>query len=229
MFSFVLAASFVLGAPAPQPELPIARLERYFARPKPNSPRFLDHGNLALAAFGGAPHRYRLELRVGLFDHVAVGVTSHWLPGQPWPLVWPVAAVAVWRGAMFELGGHYRPVLFPAVDRTQTFEPQAHFALASFTIGAGLFSAALDVGAANLRVPDLLAADPTTFRRETMFGGGFAVRVGNEWIGASAEALAAVGDDEVLLVFEAGVELRFDLLEPRRRSRVSTRSRAGAP
>lgn len=217
MHSLVIAASLVIGAPVDREHeaLPITRLERFFARPKPISPRFLDHGTLALAAFGGAPHRYRVELRTGLFDVVSVGVTAHWLPAQPWPRVWPVGALALWRGPLFEVGAHYRPVLFPAVDRSATFEPDAHFALASFTLGSGLFSAALDMGVANLRVPDLLADDPTRWRRESMFGGGFVVRVGNEWIGGSIDALAAVGDDEVLLVFEAGLELRFDLARAR--------------
>lgn len=217
MHSLVIAASLVIGAPLGEREsanadaLPITRLEQWFARPKPNSPRFLDHGTLALAAFGGAPHRYRVELRTGLFDVVSVGVTAHWLPGQAWPRVWPVAALALWRGALFEVGAHYRPVLFPPVDRSTTFEPDAHFALASFTLGSGLFSAGLDMGVANLRVPDLLAGDPTRSRRESMFGGGFVVRVGNERIGGSLDALAAVGDDEILLVLEAGVEIRFGL------------------
>jgi hypothetical protein len=221
MHSLVIAASLVIGAPVEHaserdPEaLPITRLERFFARPKPISPRFLDHGTLALAAFGGAPHRYRVELRTGLFDVVSVGVTAHWLPGQPWPRVWPVGALALWRSTLFEVGAHYRPVLFPAVDRSKTFEPDAHFALASFTLGSGLFAAGLDVGVANLRVPDLLSGDPTRSRRESMFGGGFVVRVGNEWIGGSLDALAAVGDDEVLLVLEAGLELRFDLARAR--------------
>jgi hypothetical protein len=213
MHSLVIAASLVIGAPlaSEREPLPITRLERWFARPKPISPHFLNHGTLALAAFGGAPHRYRVELRAGFFDVVSVGVTAHWLPGQSWPRVWPVAALALWRGPLFEVGAHYRPVLFPPVDRSTTFEPDAHFALASFTLGSGLFSAGLDMGVANLRVPDLLTSDPTRSRHESMFGGGFVVRVGNEWIGGSLDALAAVGDNEILLVIEAGVEVRFDL------------------
>ncbi|MFV8751102.1 hypothetical protein ACNOYE_11210 [Nannocystaceae bacterium ST9] len=220
MTFLVLAASLVLGAPA-QRELPIARLQRWLDRPTPISPRFLDHGQLELSLAGGTPHVYRLELRAGLFDVVSVGVTGHWLPGQPWPQLWPVGALALWRGRMFEIGGHYRPVLFPAVDRAAHFEPRAHFALASFTIGSGLFSAGLDVGAAHVRLPVADIGAPTLFVRETVFGGGFVVRVGNEWIGASADALAALGRDP-LLVFEVKLDVRFDLAMVARRRRDGT-------
>jgi hypothetical protein len=203
MTHLMLAVSLLLAGPA-------EGLEQWLARPKPNSPRFLDHATLELAVAGGAPHVYRLELRTGLFDVASFGVTGHWLPGQARPQLWPVGALALWRGRMIEFGVHYRPVLFPAIDRTLTFEPRAHFALASFTFGDGLFSAGLDVGAAHLRLPSVDTSEPTHFTRQTVFGGGFVVRVGNEWIGASADALAAVSPDP-LLVFEVKLDLRFDL------------------
>lgn len=208
MTLLLLAASLVLANPAEGE--PMTRLDHWLTRPKPNSPRFLDHGTLELALALGSPHVYRLELRTGLFDVASFGVTGHWLPGQPWPQLWPLGALALWRGRMSEFGVHYRPVLFPAVDRALTFEPRAHFALASFTIGSGLFSAGLDVGAAYVRLASVDANEPTHFDRQTVFGGGFVVRVGNEWIGASADALAAVSP-EPLLVFEAKLDLRFDL------------------
>src|SRR5262245_31462226 len=69
------------------------KLQAYLRRPMPRSARFLDHGVISLSGAGGAPHFYRLDLRVGLFDHVSVGATAHWLPGQPFPQVWPVGAI----------------------------------------------------------------------------------------------------------------------------------------
>lgn len=214
MSLLVLAASLVLAAPA-------ERLEHWLDRPKLDSPRFLDHGTLELALAGGTPHIYRLELRTGLFDVLSIGVTGHWLPGQPWPQLWPVGALALWRGRMIEFGAHYRPVLFPSVDRTLTFEPQAHFALANFTFGSGLFAAGLDIGAAHVRVAHVDLGEPTSFARQTVFGGGFVVRIGNEWIGASADALAAVSP-EPLLVFEVKLDVRFDLAMVARRNSDGT-------
>jgi hypothetical protein len=206
MSLLAIAATLVLAAP---PESS-AQFEEWLARPKLTSPRFLDHGTIELAIAAGAPHLYRLELRTGLFDVASLGVTGHWLPGQPWPQVWPVAALALWRGRMIEFGAHYRPALFPAIDRQLTFEPRAHFALASFTIGTDIFAAGLDVGVAHQRVAEADPSLTTVFTRQTVFGGGFVVRVGNEWIGASADALAAVSE-QPLLMFEVKLDLRFDL------------------
>ncbi len=197
---------------ATDPTMPLARLDRWLDRPAPPSARFLEHGVIELGIAGGTPHLYRLELLVGLFDVASVGVTAHWLPGQAWPQVWPIGALRFWHGRLYEIGAHYRPVLFPPVDESR-FTPQAHFALASFTLGDGWFTAALDAGAAHLRLPSFDPAKPTDFRRETVFGGGFVVRVGNEWIGLSADCLAAVHDDP-LLVFEAKLDLRWDLRRP---------------
>ncbi len=207
MTVLVLTASLVLAAPT---EGALAELQRWLERPTPISPRFLEHGTLELSLAGGTPHVYRLELRAGLFDVASFGVTGHWLPGQPWPQLWPVGALALWRGRMFEFGGHYRPVLFPAIDRATHFEPRAHFALASFTIGSGIFAAGLDFGAAHVRIPSVDPGALTQFTRQTVFGGGFVVRVGNEWIGASADALVALSPDP-LMVFEVKLDVRFDL------------------
>jgi hypothetical protein len=190
-------------------------------RPVPRSARFLDHGVISLAAAGGIPHRYRLDLRVGLFDHVSVGVTANWLPGQRAPQVWPVGAIAIWRwrgssGMGFEVGGHYRPVLYPPVDPELQFVPQTHFGLASVVVSSGPFSAGLDVGAAHTRIPVVDPADGLSFRRRAVFGGGVFARVGNRRVGLTADALAVLSPDP-LLVFELAVELRFGAFEERAR------------
>ncbi|MCA9700047.1 MAG: hypothetical protein KC431_21155 [Myxococcales bacterium] len=206
-------------APAQQEEPPAEPqgLERWLTRPLPASARFLDHGVIALTAAGGTPHRYRLDLRVGLLDVLSIGLTTHWLPGQRAPQVWPVAAVALWRGRIFEVGGHYRPVLYPPVDPLRHFVPQTHMALASFVLGAGWFSAGLDAGAAHTRVPLVDPNQRREFQRRTVFGGGVFARVGNRHWGVTADALAVLSPDP-LLVLEVAVDLRFSAFEKRPRT-----------
>jgi hypothetical protein len=208
----------------PSPPTPRARrggLRAYLSRPVPNSPRFLDHGVISVALAGGTPHLYRLDVRVGLFDHVSVGVTAHWLPGQATPQVWPVGALALWRwrspeGIGFEIGGHYRPVLYPPVDPTEHFVPDTQFALGSMVVASGLFSAGLDAGVAHTRLAVVDPEEPTRFRRRAVFGGGAFVRFGNRRVGLTADALAALRPDP-LLVFELALELRFGAFEERAR------------
>ena len=196
-----------------------ARLRAYLRRPVPLSARFLDHGDLAFGVAGGAPHLYRLDLRVGLFDHVSVGVTGHWLPGQRAPQVWPVGAIALWRWVGpsrvgFEVGGHYQPVLFPPVDPTARFVPQTHLALGSVVISAGPFSAGVDAGAAHTRIPVVDPSEPTAFRRRTVFGGGVFARVGTRRVGVTVDALTALSPAP-LLVFELAVDVRLGAFSER--------------
>jgi hypothetical protein len=191
----------------------------YVSRPVPRSARFLDHGDIAIAVAGGTPHVYRLDVRVGLFDHVSVGVTGHWLPGQRAPRVWPVGAIAFWRyqgvnQVGFEIGAHYRPVLYPPVDLTQTFEPMTQLALGSMVVSAGPFSAGLDVGAAHTRIASVDPAAPTSFTRRTVFGGGVFARIGSRRIGVTADALTALSPDP-LLVFEVLLDVRFGAFSER--------------
>jgi hypothetical protein len=196
------------------------QLRAYLRRPVPHSARFLDHGVIATRAAGGAPHLYRLDVQIGLFDHVSVGVTANWLPGMRAPQVWPVGAIALfrWVGASnvgVELGAHYRPVLFPPPADGQ-FARQTHLALASFVMSAGWFSAGLDAGAAHTRIPTVDPEDTASFRRRTVFGGGVFARVGNRRWGVTADALSALSPDP-LLVVEVGVDVRFGAFEERGR------------
>lgn len=195
------------------------RVRSYVSRPVPRSARFLDHGDLALGVAGGTPHYYRLDLRVGLFDHVSVGVTGHWLPGQRIPRAWPVGAITFWRHLGinqigFEIGAHYRPVLHPPVDVEQTFVPQTHFVLGTMVVSAGPFSAGLDAGAAHVRIAAVDPAAPTSFDRRTVFGGGVFARIGTRRIGVTADALAALGPDP-LLVFEIMLDVRLGAFSER--------------
>lgn len=195
------------------------RVRAYVSQPRPRSARFLDHGDIQIGVAGGTPHLYRLDLRVGLFDHVSVGVTGHWLPGQPAPRVWPIGAIAFWRylgvsQVGFEVGAHYRPVLYPPVDLEQTFVPQTQFALGTMVVSAGPFSAGLDVGAAHTRIPVTDPEAPTNFARRTVFGGGAFARIGTRRIGVSADMLAALSPDP-LLVFEVLLDVRFGAFSER--------------
>jgi hypothetical protein len=192
----------------------------YLRRPTPRSARFLDHGVLAVGVAGGTPHLYRLDLRVGLFDHLSLGLTGHWLPGQSAPQVWPVGAVALWRyvgpgHVGLEIGGHYRPVLYPPVDPDR-FVPMTHFALGSIVISSGPFSAGIDAGAAHSRFATVDPDDPLGFRPRTVFGGGVFARVGTRRAGLIFDALAALGP-RPLLVFEVAAEVRFGAFEKRPR------------
>jgi hypothetical protein len=209
----------------PERKPPGSELQAYLRRPVPRSARFLDHGVIALAGAVGAPHFYRLDLRVGLFDHVSVGVTAHWLPGQRAPQVWPVGSLALVRWMAptsnigVEVGGHYRPVLFPPIDfpgslEMGTFVPQTHLALGTVVLSSGWFSSGLDLGAAHTRIPVVDPNEPESFRRRVVFAGGPFVRAGNRRVGVTGEAIVVLSPTP-LLVVEVALELRFGAFEER--------------
>lgn len=209
------------GPPPRQGKPPGTELQTYLRRPVPRSARFLDHGVIAVAGAGGAPHLYRLDVRVGLFDHVSVGATAHWLPGQRAPQVWPVGAIALARWVApsnigVELGAHYRPVLFPPVEPPDmgSFVPQTHLALGTVVLSSGWFSSGLDLGAAHTRIPVVDPNDLESFRRRVVFAGGPFVRVGNRRLGVTGEAIVVLSP-EPLLVVEVALELRFGAFEQR--------------
>jgi hypothetical protein len=218
---FALALLVLTPASSPsQANPPGTELQAYLRRPVPRSARFLDHGVIAVAAAVGAPHFYRLDVRVGLFDHVSVGATAHWLPGQRAPQVWPVGAIALARWVSpsnigVELGAHYRPVLFPPVE-PESFVPQTHLALGTVVLSSGWFSSGLDLGAAHTRISVVDPNDVESFRRRVVFAGGPFVRVGNRRVGVTGEATVVLSP-EPLLVVEVALELRFGAFEERPR------------
>jgi hypothetical protein len=224
----LLALALISGSPGdPQAKPPGAELQAYLRRPVPRSARFLDHGVIAVAGAVGAPHFYRLDVRIGLFDHVSVGVTSHWLPGQRAPQVWPVGAIALARWVAptsnigVEVGAHYRPVLYPPVGTPGsldmgTFVPQTHLALASVVLSSGWFSSGLDLGAAHTRIPVVDPTDLESFRRRVVFAGGPFVRAGNRRVGVTGEAVVVMSP-EPLLIVEVALDVRFGAFEERPR------------
>lgn len=224
----LVALALLLGSPsspeptaaAAPPTTPGASLRAYLRRPLPRSARFVDHGVLALRTLAGSPHLYRLELQLGLFDHVSVGFTAHWVPGQRAPQVWPVGSLAIvrWQGKAaigVEIGARYEPVLYPPPG-PDAFTPRTHMALGSFVLSAGAFSAGLDLGAAHTRIALVDPADSASFRRRVVFAGGPFLRFGNRRAGFGIDAVAVLAPDP-LLVFELGVDLRFGAFEERGR------------
>lgn len=217
LFALALLA---LSPPQPPPQPPGTELQAYLRRPVPRSARFLDHGVIAVAGAGGGPHIYRLDVRVGLFDHVSIGATAHWLPGQRAPQVWPVGAIALARWVSpsnigVEIGTHYRPVLFPPVE-PGSFVPQTHLVLGSAVLSSGWFSSGLDLGAAHTRIAVVDPNDLESFRRRVVFAGGPFVRFGNRRVGVTGEAVVVLSPTP-LLVVEVALELRFGAFEERPR------------
>ena len=52
----------------------------------------------------GLPHVYRVGLRIGLLDHLTLGATIHWLPGEATPAWSPLVGVAFYRGRVLYVG-----------------------------------------------------------------------------------------------------------------------------
>jgi hypothetical protein len=187
------------------------------SQPRPHGPRFLDHGVLGVGVAGGFPHLYRVELRLGLLDHLTIGATAHWLPGQRRPGWSPVVSLAFVRTRRLEVGASYRQVLHPPprsdVDPTTPgFQPRTHYVLGSVTFSQAWFAAGFDVGVAHLRIAD--PSDPEAdelFVERTRLGGGLHVRAGTRRFGLTLQAQAPD------LSAEAVFDVRFGLFERRER------------
>lgn len=199
------------------------RLRGYLQRPVPWSARQLDHGVLQVGVAGGVPARYRVDLALGLLDHVTLGVTAHWLSGQKAPQVAPRAALAFYRHRIFELGSTYHQTLHPppredSETGERQFEKRTHWVLGHFTMSMSFFSAGFDAGVAHRRVvpsPDPTLA-PGVFARRIDVAGGVHLRIGTRRFGFTFQGLVA-GLDDTELTVEGLLDLRFGLFELRPR------------
>lgn len=182
------------------------------------SPRFLDHGILQVAVAGGTPHKYRVELGLGLFDHVSLGITGHWLPGQSAPKFSPKVAIAFWRWDWIAIGGHHFWTLYPPPVsdfdvETPSFQQSAMWFLGSMSFGQRWVSAGFDAGVVRVREDDP-SRDPgddllNPSRIRVRFGGGLFARVGTRRWGVTGQVLLPA------LTAEVALDVRFGLFERR--------------
>lgn len=199
----------------PDPER--SALGRHLSRPVGIDPRFLNHGVVQVGAGFGWPHVYRLQLGLGLLDHLAGGATLHWLPGQPHPRWAPWGSVAFWRARRWAVGAHYRQVLHPPPrepyvrpGRTPAFQERSHYVLATVSFSQAWWSAGGEMGAVQRRLATLDPADePNIYEEVWRFGGGVFLRFGTERWGITAQAHAPALSAELLFDVRLGAfELR---------------------
>lgn len=197
-------------------------LRRYLEREVARSHHFLDHGVLAPEVGLGSPHIYRVGLRIGLFDHLTLGATMHWLPGEQVPAWSPLVAVAFYRGRVLELGAHYSRLLYPPPvadldPETISFQRRADLLLGSLSLSQAWFSAGVDVGWARGLEADLLPEsgdelNQTPVRRDRL-AAGMHLRVGNRRWGVNGKL------SYPFLAAEVAIDLRFGLFERRPKAR----------
>lgn len=197
-----------------------ARRENYLTRPLAFSPHHLDHGVLRAALAGGWPHLWRVELALGLLDHLTVGATTHWLPGQSRPRFSAVVAVAFWRARRFEIGAHYFATLFPPPrddddPTTPSFQQRSDWLLGAVSFSQQWVTAGLDVGVVRgieedpARDPDAQNQNASVVRWRA--GTGLHLRAGTRRWGFTARALWPY------LHAELAFDVRFGLFERRPR------------
>jgi hypothetical protein len=195
-------------------------MRRYLTRELQFSSRFLDHGVLGVAIAGGYPHLYRVELAMGFLDHVTLGVTAHWLPGQSVPQWAPKAALAFWRGRGFEVGATYHQALYrpPVVDidpNTPSFQERDHWILSTVSFSHLWLSGGFDIGVVRgiEKHPGIEPPDPMTNASIVRWraGGGLHLRAGTRRWGFTANFLAP------RIYAELAFDLRFGLFEARPR------------
>lgn len=195
-------------------------LRRYLTREVPFSARFVDHGVLQVSAAGGWPHLYALRLHLGLFDHLVVGMQTHWLPEQRAPQISPEVSVAFVRMRRFEWGAHYQQTLYPPPEvdgdpTTPSFSQRDHWLLTSLSLGNHWLSAGFDFGVVRARIKDPNQdppdpdTNPSTIRWK--LGGGLHLRAGTRRWGFTASVLAPQ------LMTQLAFDVRFGLFEMRRK------------
>ncbi|MCA9707930.1 MAG: hypothetical protein KDK70_18910 [Myxococcales bacterium] len=204
----------------PRPSRPRrnGRLTHYLERPVRPGPHHVDHGVLQAAVAGGWPHLYRLELSLGLLDHLTLGATAHWLPQERAPRISPVVAVAFFRNHLFETGVRYFGSLYPPPVQdfdptTPSFQRSAQWLLAHGSFGQAWVTGGFDAGVVRARDrdpgqdPDARGNNPSIIRWR--FGGGLHLRVGTRRWGFTAQVLVPH------LLAELRLDLRFGLFERR--------------
>lgn len=220
--TLVLERFEVSQGPAPsRTDTPKSRLRRYLTRDVARSARHLDHGVLGVAVGLGTPHIYRLELSLGLLDHLTLGVTAHWVPHQRVPNWSPKAALAFFRGRFLEVGATYHQVLYPPTlddgdATTLEFQRRAHYALVHVSLSQAWFTGGVDLGWARGREALLfLTTDDVAANRyyavRDRFAGGVHLRFGTRRVGAIAQVSFPYTAAELVL------DLRFGLFELRSR------------
>lgn len=197
------------------------RLRRYLTRQVARSARHLDHGVLGVGLAVGIPHVYRLELALGLLDHLTLGVTAHWLPGQRVPGWSPKAALAFFRGRWLEVGASYHQLLYPPTrpdddPETLEFQRRAHYAMVNVSLSQAWFTGGLDLGWARGREPlEFLTSEDINAGRfygvRDRLGGALHLRFGTRRIGVTAQVTYPYTSVELAL------DLRFGLFELRQR------------
>ncbi len=212
-------------SPDAQPRYPGIR--RYLSRPVAPSARFVDHGVLEASVAGGWPHLYRVGLRLGVFDHVTLGVTGHWLPGEKAPAIAPDVALAFFRHRNVEIGAFYQQSLYPPPDPDEAnrFQERAHWFLATLSFSQMWVSGGVDFGlvralerhpGVRVEEPKVDPQDPTMestvevpTRVRHRFGGGLHLRAGTHRWGFTANVRYPYAFAEIVL------DVRFGLFEHR--------------
>lgn len=200
------------GGPPPR-RSPRQALRRYLTREVARSARFLDHGVIGVAVGAGVPHLYRVELQVGLLDHLTLGAAAHWLPGQSAPGWTPRASLAFYRGRLLAVGAMYTQVLYPPTrddgdPTTAEWQRRAHYLLASVSLSQAWFTGGFDLGwgrgreAIPLSMDDLEAGPPYAVRDRV--AGGLHLRFGTRRIGVTAQAWFPFTTAEIALDFRFG-------------------------
>ena len=175
---------------------------------------------LAVVGAGGWPHLYRLEVSLGLLDHVTLGATAHYLASQDVPQWSPMVAVAAFRGRRIEAGVRYFQALYPPPKRdndpgTPSFQERDHWLLTDVSVGNHWLSGGLDAGV--VRAFEIARGVEPGPEGENVratrwsFGGGVHLRAGTRRWGFTASVLAP------RLYFDVAFDVRFGLFEARRK------------
>ncbi len=193
---------------------------RYLTRQVARSARYLDHGVLGVAVAVGTPSLYRVELALGLLDHLTLGVTAHWLPSERVPRWTPKGSLAFFRGRLIEVGMSYHQLLYPPYDDGDTMTPpyrrRAHYLLGNISFSQAWFTAGLDIGWARGRenVQFITGEDLNAghyFDVRDRLGAGLHLRFGTRRVGLLAQV------QYPYTAFELALDLRFGLFELRSR------------